>query len=179
MSCNFRWCHVGCDYSYVCTVVLWNVNSIGNYYWAKTVCSQLFTMSVVYSISNLQCQQFTVPYFTVPVVYNVSSLQYQYFTVSLVYTYTYRPVEMCFMTWSKLQTHFQGITGQYLCFWKTFFAPYISTCPVLFLPVHNRFSLSKWQGLCINLCSWSVSQYVYLAMYHFWHYWMYLLSTAL
>ena len=58
---------------------------------------------------------------------------------------TYMPVEMCFMTWNKVQntnTHFQGIIDSNYDF-KTFFAPSFFTHPVIFLPVRNGFYPSK------------------------------------
>ena len=71
---------------------------------------------------------------------------------------------MCFMTWSKLQTRFQGITENIYAFGS----PYICTCPVLFIPVHNRLYLSKWQVdeslyKPMQFSGWNVSQYVILS----------------
>ena len=54
-----------------------------------------------------------------------------------VNSYTYKSVEMCFMTWNKLETHFQGLLWIFRLFG---FSILFTRSP----PIHIRFYPSKW-----------------------------------
>ena len=64
--------------------------------------------------------------------------------------YTYKPAEMCFLTWNKLQTDtwhsFLRHNWDYLWFQgdPILFPNFFTQPPSIFLPVHNRFCPSKW-----------------------------------
>ena len=101
----------------------------------------------------------SLTFYTIFEVIRIKSCQSHFFCGHMdvnSYTYKYKPVEMCFITWNKQQTntcvthiyiHFHCITDNIYDFEDLFFSLFLyssTTCPVIFLPVHNGFYPFIW-----------------------------------